>query len=150
TIRGGGGVFFDWLDAQTYEQAVQLDGSHQRVETTLEPGYPDPALGGRAFALPPGRVQFAAGPAQPPQGERLIGVEQQTSGTSGLNAMYIQRAGVPQLRGVNINAPGADGRRPDPSAGTITEVQSTAASTMNGLSLNFNYMQPTRRIFVAA
>src|SRR4029453_1479463 len=46
TVRAGGGVFFDWLDAQTYEQGVQLDGTHQRVETIMQPGYPDPTLGG--------------------------------------------------------------------------------------------------------
>ena len=33
TIRAGAGVFFDWFDAQTYEQAVQLDGTHQRIAT---------------------------------------------------------------------------------------------------------------------
>ena len=42
TIRGGGGVFFDWFDAQAYEQGVQLDGTHQQIETIVQPGYPNP------------------------------------------------------------------------------------------------------------
>ena len=33
TIRGGGGIFFDWFDALTYEQGVQLDGTHQQIDT---------------------------------------------------------------------------------------------------------------------
>ena len=41
---------------------VQLDGTHQQIETIVQPGYPNPALGGRAVALPAGRVQFAAEP----------------------------------------------------------------------------------------
>ena len=47
TIRAGGGIFYDWLDAQTYEQGVQLDGTHQQIETIMQPGYPDATLGGR-------------------------------------------------------------------------------------------------------
>jgi hypothetical protein len=54
------------------------------------------------------------------------------------------------LRGVNVNAPGLTGLRPDPSAGSITEIQSAAASSFDGLSFNFNYMNPQRRFFVAA
>src|SRR5882762_3360675 len=46
TIRAGAGIFFDWLDAQAYEQGVQLDGTHQQVEAILQPGYPDPLAGG--------------------------------------------------------------------------------------------------------
>ncbi len=54
TIRGGGGVFFDWLDAQSYEQALQLDGTHQRIDTIVQPGYPNPTSGGLALILPLG------------------------------------------------------------------------------------------------
>ena len=59
TIRAGAGVFFDWFDAQAYEQGVQLDGTHQQIETIVSPGYPNAAAGGLAIALPAGRVQFA-------------------------------------------------------------------------------------------
>ena len=39
---------------------MQLDGTHQQIETIVQPGYPNPILGGRRVALPAGRVQFAA------------------------------------------------------------------------------------------
>ena len=74
TIRGGAGIFYDWLDAQTYQQAVQLDGSHQRIETIMQPGYPEPALGGFAMTLPPGRVQFADNLTQPTLLETMAAV----------------------------------------------------------------------------
>ena len=65
TVRAGGGVFFDWFDALAYEQGVQLDGTHQQIEAIVAPGYPDPAAGGSAIALPAGRVQFAPELTQP-------------------------------------------------------------------------------------
>ena len=29
TVRAGGGLFFDWFDAETYEQTLRVDGQHQ-------------------------------------------------------------------------------------------------------------------------
>ena len=150
TIRGGGGIFFDWFDAQAYEQAAQLDGTHQRIETIVQPGFPDPTLGGRALVLPPGRVQLSPDLTQPQLREAIVGVEQQLPGEIRLQSMYIHRRGSQMLRGVNVNAPLADGRRPDPLSGPITAITSIASSRFDGLSLNLNYMRPQRRFFVAA
>src|SRR5262249_46103962 len=76
TIRAGAGIFFDWFDAQAYEQGVQLDGTHQRIEAIVQPAFPDPLAGGFAVALPPGRVQFAQGLTQPTLKEAVVGIEQ--------------------------------------------------------------------------
>ncbi|MGE5245329.1 MAG: carboxypeptidase regulatory-like domain-containing protein [Betaproteobacteria bacterium] len=150
TIRAGGGIFYDWFDAQDYQQAVQLDGTHQEISTIVHPGYPDPTLGGLALALPPGRVQIAPGLDQPELREAIVGVEQQLPGNLRLNAMYIHRRGIHQLRGVNVNAPLPDGARPDPSAGPVTGIESIAGSWFDGLSVNVNYARPDKHIFVAA
>jgi hypothetical protein len=150
TIRAGAGVFYDWFDARSYEEAVQLDGTRQRIATILQPGYPNPALGGFALALPPGRMQIAAGLTQPELREATIGVEQQLPAGIRFNAMYIKRRGVNELRGVNINAPLEGGHRPDPTAGTVTSIESIAQSSFNGLSLNVNWAKPEKRIFLAA
>ena len=149
-VRAGGGVFFDWFDAQSYEQAVQLDGTHQRIETVVRPGYPDPVAGGRAVVLPAGRVQLAANLTQPELREAMIGVEQQLPRDVRLQATYVRREGSHLLRGVNINAPFADGTRFDPLSGPITAVQSIAASRVDALTLNLNVVRPERRLFVAA
>src|SRR5262249_12150474 len=71
-VRGGAGVFFDWFDAQLYEQAVQLDGTHQRIETIVEPGYPEPLAGQSAIVLPNGRVRMADGLDQPILRETMV------------------------------------------------------------------------------
>jgi len=150
TVRAGAGVFYDWFDAQSYERAVQLDGTRQQIAAILQPGYPNPSLGGFALALPPGRVQLAADLTQPELREATIGIEQQLAGGVRLNAMYMHREGLHELRGVNINAPFADGRRPDPGAGTVTSLDSIAQSSFNGLSINVNWARPEKRVFVAA
>ena len=150
TLRGGAGIFFDWFDAQNYEQTVQLDGTHQQIETIVQPGYPIATAGGLAVALPSGRMQLAAALAQPMLIQTTIGVEQTLPKEIRLNAMYIRRRGTDGFRGINVNAPLANGGRPDPSAGPITEVASVAQSSFDGLSLNLNFARPQQRIFIAA
>jgi len=149
TVRGGGGMFYDWFDAQTYEQAIQLDGTHQQIVTITDPGYPNSAAGGEAVYLPNGRVQLARGLDQPRLNELNIGVEQ-AFGAIRVNGMLIRRRGSSALRGVNLNVPGPGGVRPDPTAGTITEIQSTASSSFDAASINLNFARPDRRIFIAA
>jgi hypothetical protein len=149
TIRGGAGFFFDWFDAQLYQQAVQLDGSHQQIQTIVDPGYPNPLLGSSAVVLPNGRVQIASALDQPLLKEANIAVEQQLPHGLRVNTMYIRRRGANAMRGVNINAPRADGTRPDPSAGTITDIQSTASSSFDALNIGVNLANPERRVFVA-
>ena len=140
TVRAGGGVFFDWMDAPTYEQALQLDGTHQQTVTVVDPGFPDIRFGADPIVLPAGRVQFAPALSQPELREAIAGVEQQLPFDIRLNTMFIHRDGQHLLRGVNVNPGGAP----------VTEIQTTATSQFNGLSFNVNYMNPTRRIFVAA
>src|SRR5262249_2674547 len=103
-----------------------------------------------AVVLPAGRVQFARDLTQPTLKEIMGGVEQSLPGEIRLNAMYIRRRGSHLLRGVNVNAPNADGLRPDPLAGTVTEIQSTARSSADLITVNLNYARPQRRIFLAA
>ena len=150
TVRAGGGLFFDWFDAQAYEQAVQLDGTHQQIETITHPGYPDPLNGGLAVVLPPGRVQLSPQLTQPELRESIVGVEQQLPRDVRLMTMYIRRRGSSLLRGINVNAPLPNGGVPDPSSGPITEIDSIASSSFDGVSFNLNYMRPQTRFFLAA
>lgn len=149
TIRAGAGIFHDWFDAQNYEQAVQLDGVHQRIETFVSPSYP--IVGGSpGLVLPGGRVQIAPSLDQPQLREAMAGVDQQFPRDVRVSTMYIHRTGDHLLRGINLNAPDANGVRPDPTAGTITEIQSSASSSFDAFSVNVNYAKPERRVFFAA
>jgi hypothetical protein len=150
TIRAGGGIFFDWFDALAYQQGVQLDGTHQQIDTIQQPGYPNPTLGGQALILPPGRVQFASNLTQPSLTEAIAGIEQVLPGDARVNTMFIRRRGANQLRGVNINTPLASGLRPDPLSGTVTEIQSVAATEFDAISFNLNYQRMPQRLFLSA
>jgi hypothetical protein len=150
TVRAGAGIFFDWFDAEAYTQAVQLDGTHQQIETITSPGFPDPRSGGVAVVLPPGRVRFAPDLSQPTVKESMAAVEQTLPGEIRVGTTFIHRRGSNLLRGVNVNAPGADGLRPDPLSGAVAEIQSTARSSVDAVSINLNYARPQQRIFVAA
>jgi hypothetical protein len=52
------------------------------------------------------------------------------------------------LRGHDINAPLATGERPDPSSGTVTQVESTARSSMHMLHTGLNLNLPWHRTFL--
>lgn len=146
TVRGGGGIFFDWFEGEDDLRAVQLDGTHQQIETIVAPAYPDVDFS--AASLSRGRIQVADSIDQPTLREANLAVEQMI-GSVRINTMFVHRRGVHQLRGIDVNAP-VDGRRPDPLAGPVTEVRSGARSSFDALSINFNFVRPERRMFVAA
>ena len=45
-IRGGYGIFYDWLESSLYEQVVRVDGTQQTDEIIIGPSDPDVGLGG--------------------------------------------------------------------------------------------------------
>src|SRR5690606_18110191 len=53
TVRAGGGIFYDWLDASAYEQTLRVDGRRQQELVIRNPGYPDPFAGGAAQDILP-------------------------------------------------------------------------------------------------
>ena len=46
TLRGSYGIFYNWLNANTYEQTLRVDGFRQRDIFIIDPSYPDPGPGG--------------------------------------------------------------------------------------------------------
>ena len=50
TVRAGGGLFYEWLDADTFEQTLRVDGTRQQDLVIVNPGYPDPFAGGDGTA----------------------------------------------------------------------------------------------------
>ena len=128
---------------------MQLDGTHQQIETIVQPGYPAPTRGGRSIVLPPGRIQFASALDQPELRQAVVGIEQSIAAYVRVNTMLIHRTGSHLLRGVNINAP-VNGVRPVAADGTVTEIRSIAGSRFDALSVNLNVAVPQKRVFVAA
>lgn len=149
TLRGGGGVFYDWLESDVYEQVLRVDGVKQRDLVFTNPGYPDPLSGGIENVLPASKYTLADDLVMPSRLLGNVGISHQFTPTLMANVSYTRARGYDRLRGRNINAP-LNGVRPDPTVGNVTEVQSTAEmrSQMFVTGLNFNI--PARRMFLFA
>src|SRR5215813_2833471 len=143
TIRGGGGIFYDWFASETYEQALRVNGQQQRDLIINNPGFPDPFAGGTAKTLPPSRIQLDPNLRMPYVAQASIGVEQTLPHNIRLMSQYFYRRGIHQLRGRNINAPvqSAGGVLPDPASGVITQIESSANSFNHMWFVNFNWMK---------
>jgi hypothetical protein len=148
TFRAGGGIFYDWYEAGTYEQTLRVDGIQQQDLVISNPSYPDPFEGTSPSAIPPGRIQDADSLEMPMLLQTSIGVERRIATGGQLNVSYMNVRGWDILRGINLNAP-LDGVRPDPTLGNVTEIQSNAESRTDLFTVNFNYNRMAPRMFLA-
>ena len=138
TIRGGGGIFYDWFAAETYEQALRVNGQQQSDLDIRNPGFPDPFGVGTAVTLPASRIQIDPNLRMPYVSQASIGFEQSLPHNIRLMSQYSYRHGTHQLRGRNVNAP-IDGVLPDQNAGVVTQIESSADSFNHLLFVNFNW-----------
>ena len=150
TVRAGAGVFYDWLESETFEQTLRVDGARQQDLVIVNPGYPDPFSGGLSQqVLPPSKYMLADGLVMPKRAMLLFAVTQRISPTFSVNASYNHQNGWDRFRGLNVNAP-RDGVRPDPALGNVTQVESTARLEADSLSVGMNFNIPQRRTFLFA
>jgi len=136
TIRGGAGIFYDWYGASTYEQTLRVDGERQRDLVITDPGFPNPFQGGNQTTLPPSIIQNDPELQQPYILQSSLGVETAPFQLARLTVNYQYQRGVHLLRGRNLNAPVPLLGRPDPSAGNITNVESTGYMSAHRLMFN--------------
>jgi hypothetical protein len=137
TIRAGAGIFYDWFEAGTFEQALRVDGRRQIDLVVQNPGYPDPLSTGTPIVLPPGRIQVDPLLTQPTIMQGSLAVESRLFKRFRLMTDYQFQRGLHLLRARNLNAPVPGFGRPDPMAGNITQIESSATSTAHRLSVNF-------------
>ena len=148
TVRAGGGIFYDWLESEVYEQTLRVDGVRQQDLVVRSPGYPD-ALDGSSQVLPPSKYLLATALAMPRRNMINVGLTQQITPTIGLNLNLMHMRGSNRFRGRNVNAP-VEGMRPDPAFGNVTQIESTARVENTQFSAGFNFNLPARRMFVFA
>jgi Carboxypeptidase regulatory-like domain len=153
TIRGGSGIFYDWMNAQTYEQTLRVDGQHQRDLIVANPGYPNPFIGGIQTIPPPSVIQLDPNLVQPYILQSSLGIETTAIKPVRIMANYQYQRGVHMLHGINLNSPIPGLGRPDPTAGNITNIESSAYTSVhrlmvgvgpgnfvNGFFWNVNYL----------
>jgi hypothetical protein len=136
TIRGGYGMFFDWLDANIYEQTIRVDGLHQLDETIINPSYPDPGTAAGTM-LPPSRIQLGPQLTQPTIHQASLGYERPIGRLGQFRADYMVLRGTDALRSININAP-VNGIRPSADAGNVTQIESSGRRDTDRVSVGLN------------
>jgi hypothetical protein len=144
TMRGGYGIFYDWLESNVYEQTVRLDGTHQIEETVINPSYPD-VFGASGSVLPASIIQLGPDLTQPTIHQASIGYERPLKQFGQIRGDYMITRATDTLRAVNVNAP-INGVRPIADAGNITQVESTGRRDSDRITLAVNLRAPQRRI----
>ena len=144
TLRGGYGMFYDWMDANTYEQTLRVDGLHQIDETIINPSYPDVGTSA-GTVLPASRIQLGPDLSQPTIHQASLGYERPIKNLGQVRFDYMMMRGVDTLRSININAP-INGVRPFADAGNITQIESTGRRDTDRFSVGLNLRAPARRI----
>jgi hypothetical protein len=146
TFHLGGGVFYGWLLPNDLEQTVRVDGIHQQDLLIVNPGYPNPAVGASAIALPSGRFLLSPDLTQPRIIRSSIGVDH-TRGPFTLHADFAHQT-AEAFRGDNLNAPNDAGVRPDPQFGNEIQVESTGRARLNAFTTSVNYNDQKRGTFL--
>ena len=143
-VRGGYGIFYDWLDSNVYEQTVRVDGTHQIDEIILNPSYPD-VDSGAGTSLAASRIQLGPQLTQPTIHQASIGYDRAFGEWGTFRTDYMFTRATDVLRSINVNAP-IDGVRPDSTAGNITEIGSTGERAADRITVAMMLRVPNRRI----
>lgn len=142
TIRGGGGIFYNYLDTGITSDAIRLDGFHQQQFVIQQPGFfpsaPD-SLDGATRRQPTIRRK-AEDLNAPYTTLASISYERQLPWKVVGSVSYSWTRGIHLLRTRNINAPlGFENNQPVlpfPGEGPILQFESTGLSTRHEMRVN--------------
>jgi hypothetical protein len=131
TLRGSFGLFYNWLNANTYEQTLRVDGLRQRDLFIVDPGYPEPGGGGTIGTA----NRYLLGPdVQMGRTMRVsAGIDQTLNPKVRVNASFQSVRAADQLRGRNLNVP-INGVRPDPAFASVIQTVSDGVAHSDQLS----------------
>jgi len=160
-IRGGYGLFYDWYESNLYDQTLRVNGIAQRDLRVNCPGYPDAftassdpscqaALGGVPVVQPGGRIQAHPDLRMPHVHQASASIERPIGANLRTMISYQMLRGRNQMRARDINTPDPlTGLRPEPTIGSVTQIESTGKSARDSLNVNVAYAIPRRQINVA-
>lgn len=148
TLRGGGGVFYTWIRPDTLSVIV-AGGEEGSFETiVINPGFPNPFVGGMIEALPPSLRRQAPNLQNPFLVQSSLGVEQQLGGAFVLRGNFVYQRGFHLLRSRDLNAPlPGSGERPNAQFGNLLQVESSAFFRRNAFNLEISGV-PLRNSYI--
>ncbi len=133
TLRSSWGIFYDWLQNNTIEQTVRVDGFHQQELDISDPSFPIPPEFG---SVPPANRYLLGDGLRLPRSTRVsAGIDQRLTSRLNSTVTYSYTRGSTAFRGLNQNAP-IEGVRPDPLFGNVIAVTSDASSHQHQLQVN--------------
>jgi hypothetical protein len=142
-VRGGYGIFYDWLESNIYEQSVRVDGTHQIDEVIINPSFPDVSVGSGS-TLPASRIQLGPQLTQPTIQQASLGYERPFGEWGNFRTDYMWTRARDTFRSINVNAP-VNGVRPDAAAGNVTEIGSTGRRASDRITVAMLLRQPRVR-----
>jgi hypothetical protein len=146
TLRAGGGLFYDWLGADVYEQSLRLDGVREREWVVEDPPWPGVPNGDAGTAPPSNRVQLDPALRLAEVWRLEAGLEHSLGERTRIGADYLVERGRRAYRARNLNPLVPEVGRPDPLAGNVTQVESTAASARHALRISVHSGAPMARL----
>jgi hypothetical protein len=143
TIRGGGGIFYTYVDSSLTAETIRLDGGHQEQFVIQQPNF---------FENIPSNLENGTTPRLPTIRRKAAGLNDPYTILAGVSyerplpfklfgsTGYSWTRGVHLLRTRNINAPRLDDNDqsifPFPGQGPILEYESTGLSTRHEMRVN--------------
>lgn len=137
TFRGGIGIFYNWLETNTFLTIASQNKSQPGEIIIINPSFPNPFSSGASQFLPPSFLQKADDLKNPEIIHSSFGAQHRISNSSLLRLEYTFQKGIHQLRSRDLNAP-LSGNRPDLNFGRIAQVESSAFFVRNALNIGFN------------
>jgi hypothetical protein len=133
TLRASWGIFYDWLQTNTYEQTVRIDGVQQREINIANPTFPQPTLDASGVT-PVDRYLLDPDLGHPRNSRVSAGADYAFSPRIRVNAQYRYVRGEGLFRGLNLNAP-VNGVRPDPRYANIIQVVGDARTRQHSVQV---------------
>jgi len=138
TLRASYGLFYNWLNANTYENTLRVDGLRQQDTFIVNPTYPDPGVIGTIIPA----NKYLLGPdVQMGRTRRFsTGIDQTLGPKVRVNASFQSVRALDQLRGQNLNPRDNSngGVRVDPTFANIIQTISDAEQHSDQLSTTLN------------
>jgi hypothetical protein len=133
TLRASAGIFYAWLQPNTFEQTLRVDGFRQQEINIVNPTYPDP--GAMGTALPTSRYLLSPNLQMVRLPRISLGLDQTITPRVRFSSAYTHVSSSNQQRGLNLNAP-VNGVRPNPAFTNIVEVVTDGRLRQNQLTNN--------------
>ncbi|MGI8467598.1 MAG: PEGA domain-containing protein, partial [Pyrinomonadaceae bacterium] len=137
-VRGGIGVFYDWLDTQTLSAILSNGGRQGQKLIVVNPAFPNPFNGGIiSRSLPPSISKLDNNLTTPSIFVTQNALNYKLNKAVTFEGIYTFRRGWHQFRSRNINAP-LNGVRPNPNFGIIQLLESSGIIGEHSFELKVN------------